>query len=392
MWRRLTVLLALLGVVGGAQCIGDDGLNTGKCFQPVFAKHPRFPGIETKALWIRWVGCRPAVMGAGLVIPPPMRVTSDVYILTGVRAFTGNQTLINPGALWLAFYVRTWMETDTSTPVGDRYQVWRFLVNGEVRPKAKEPPCGLRRPVHYFGYLDYAVNCRTKRWSAVFAVAHLCDTFTHNPLAKYPGTYHPGISYTLVSPPNFAPNPALPGVSGGIFAEAFRAVRLGLLPNSESEQAAKGFLTRLRKRTCICSAGPIVTPQFQFHTVKAVSACKSSVTTLPISILWGGSVQMSVGTFTGPGYPGKEELYFVVDPMLYRDGKTGRTRPDLFYGVATRHGFRAQLFVPTPRTWNYTFYDVGNVLLVPNLFFFSGMAGLYVSDILLYFNTTIPGP
>jgi len=74
--------------------------------------------------------------------------------------------------------------------------------------------------------------------------------------------------------------------------------------------------------------------------------------------------------------------------MFYTDGKTNTTRGDLFYGVGTRGGWLPNLFRPAPGAkYPDSFVDLQNVLMLPNLFYFSGMAGLYVSDILIYLNT-----
>ena len=408
----LVLLFAFFPLAPAAdtQCIGDDGLYTGVCWQTVKAKLPPFPPVKDRCRWIPWKDCtlyHPE--GCMLSIPAPTPVACGIYTMTGVDLRTGGGLqLWDPSALWLLFYTRTWMETDTTTPAGARYQVWRFLINAEVHPSKQLmakypvhnpsmdwliPPCVYNKkysqPVHYFGYIDYAVNCTTNEWSFAFGVNHMCDIFTHHPLSKYPIGGHPNWSYTVVAPYPFTPTPALPGIQGIVRSEAFRMHRLPLLPFCESEQDVRYGAIQLLKRKCPCGAPP--TPQTQFinHLTRASSVCNSHTISInPFNVLWGGSVQMSVGRFTGPGFPGKEELYFFVDPMFYTDGKTNTTRGDLFYGVGTRGGWLPNLFRPAPGAkYPDSFVDLQNVLMLPNLFYFSGMAGLYVSDILIYLNT-----
>jgi len=413
-WQRLVLLLLvsifILPMAAGAQCIGDDGLFTGNCWQYIPCNLPPFPDMKTESLWIPWKDCQlNQVQKTTLRLPPPLPAACGIYTMMGVdlRLSTGLQ-LWDPSALWFLFYTRTWMETDTNTPGGDRYQVWRFLINAEVMPSRQllerypthkpgmnylVPPCIYHgkpaQPVHYFGYIDYALNCRTNEWSIAFGVNHMCDIFTHNFFCKYPMGGHPDWSYTVVAPSAFAPSSALPGISGIVRSEAFRMVRIPMLPLCESEQDVKYGAIQLLKRKCPC--GPSSNPNAQFinHLTRASSVCNSSATSInPFNLFWGGSVQMSVGTFTGPGYPGKEELYFFVDPMIYKDGKVNVTRADLFYGVGTQHGWLPNLFRPAPGVQHpVSFVDMQNVLMLPNLFTFSGMAGLYVSDILIYLNT-----
>jgi hypothetical protein len=406
----LLLSLSVLPVAAVGQCIGDDGLYTGKCYEPVHAKLPRIPALKSRSLFVPYRNCKvDQVTRTTLVLPAPRMISCGIYYWTGVdyRTATG-MPLWDPSALWLLFYTRTWMETDTSSPVGDRYQVWRFLVNAEVRPSKDVlkqypkptpntshliPPCTYNhragQPVHYQGYVDYALNCRTDQWTFSFGVTHMCDVFTHNLFSKYPLGGHADLSYVAVAPDTFLPDTTLPGIAGLIRSEAFRMIRWPMLPFCESEQDVRqGVISRL-KRKCACGQNTDPRAQFINYELKATSACKSSAASIsPFPVLWGGSVQMSAGTFTGPGFPGKENLYFLVDPMFYRDGKTQALRADLFVGVGTEGGWRPNLFRPVPGVSQpRSFVDLQNVLLLPTFTHFSGMAGLFASDILLYFNT-----
>ena len=46
----LLLSLAVLPVMAVGQCIGDDGLYTGKCYQPVHAKLPQIPALKSRSL------------------------------------------------------------------------------------------------------------------------------------------------------------------------------------------------------------------------------------------------------------------------------------------------------------------------------------------------------
>ena len=412
--RRLTVFLVLLaltamvGVSSFAQCIGDDGL-AGPCYSPAKANLPQFPAYKSKSKWIPYFDCKVhKVLDTTLVLPAPQQVSCGIFIMKGVdlRMPTG-MPLWDTSAIWFLHYTRTWMETDMSSTQPTRYQVWRFLINADVRPSQQVlatpqnpandfyiPPCIYNspngQPVHYWGYLDYAFDCLNQRWSIAFGVNHMCDVFTHNALSAYPMGGHPQWSYAVVAPANFVPATTLPGIQGVVQAEAFRENRIPMLPLCETEQdIASGQIILTNVRKCPCGQNSSPTNQFIEHLTRASTKCKSSAISMqPFPFFWGGSVQMSVGTFTGPGYPGKEELYFIVDPMWYLDGITSPPTQtgELFYGVGTQEGFEAFLFkpgLPPARS----FVDQGNVRRLPYFWFFSGMAGLYVSTKLIYLNT-----
>ena len=67
-------------------------------------------------------------------------------------------------------YSRTWLET---APSGVQYQVWRMLINAQLRPTAAAgappcpvPPCASQfGKVRFTGYIDYAQECGTGAWS-----------------------------------------------------------------------------------------------------------------------------------------------------------------------------------------------------------------------------------
>lgn len=410
----LTAVAALVAVVlsapAKAQCIGDDGLNTGNCYQVVQANLPQFPALRSLGQWVPYRNCSVGnAIKTSLGLPAPQQIACGYYTMTGVRLRDANTGMLlwDPSALWLMVYSRTWMETPVINNQPQRVQVWRFLVNADVKPSnqlmAAHPvhdpnfdyliPAsvynGNPQPVHYSGYIDYAYNCSTNRWSFVFGVQHACDVFTHNPFSAYPLGGHPNWSYVTVAPSNFTPSTTLPGITGTIMGDGMRMYRFGNWPRCESEQPITnaGAMQRIQRK-CPCGPTPSLNGQFIEYVSRARSDCRSSAVSItPFNALWGGSVQMSVGTFTDPNsYPGQESLYFNWDPTFYVDGRTNTQSIELFVGVGTQKGWPAISFHPNPLGQVPQMVDMVNVLLLPNLTMFSGMAGFHASDKILSYN------
>jgi len=403
----LTLLLTLVAGSGlAAQCFGDDGLDTGKCWDRVTARLPAFPTMHSSALWIGFKECTPTVRQATLTLPAPVPAASGVYLWVGVDLRdAANMPLWDRSTRWFLFYSRTWLETLTLGSTVERFQVWRFLINADVRPSPEVrkkypvhqpgndvivPPCvykGTPQPVHFFGYVDYAVNCRTGKRSIAFGATHLCDAFMHHEISPFPAGGHPGWSYAVVAPATFTPSTKLSGVEGIARSEDFRMYRFANLPFCESEQPVSNGLVSTRGRRCACGSRTAA-GQFVDYSLQALTACNSSARSItPFPLLWGGPGQMSVGTFNvADVYPGKESLYFVVDPMVYHDGRTNLTSVHAFVGVATAGGWKPTLFHPGNMSSPIkAFLDLQNILLLPT--YRLGIGGQFISDKILNLNT-----
>jgi len=399
-WILCLVVALSLSPTSGAQIFGDDGLFTGNCWDVVQDNVPVFPAYSETSLGICWKDCAlENRVRLKLVLPAPVKFACGYYSLQNVglfNALTGTP-IWSPSNFWYMIYTRTWVESATINNQPVTFQVWRFLINGEVTPSAQmlanPDPClipkstfqGNPQPIHYSGYVDYALNTTTNQWNIAFGVQHACDAFTHNSFSKYPLGGHPERSFCIVAPSDFIPSATLPGIEGSIETEAMRSYRFANWPNCESEQAVEGKM-EIGGRECPCATTPVLNGQFIQFKQETKSVCGSKIEPWGHPFPWGGpGLQMSVGTWVNPTYPGKESLYFVWDPAIYTDGLTNNQTKELFVGVGTTDGWLAKLFQNNGQ-YARNFIDCQNVYVLPNTTQFTLMAGLFISDKLYYIN------
>lgn len=353
--RIAGVLLVVLGLApfAQAQCPQPDGLDSGPCCAITQAHLPQFPKFTQKTLGICWRDCKvdqvkpytvrwsqlfPAVYNG---LPTCAWFTARVELYLGI-------TLAWQGAVNLT-YPRTWLETTATT----KYQVWRFLVNGDLLPTAAAgglpcplPPCA---PVHnnrvrFTGYLDYALDCSTNVFSFAWMLSHVCDFLDHDPAFPRGGVFHPDRAYTFVGPAGgFVPGPLQPVEFGPITQEAMRrfdvppAGALGPVNCVFEERIANGSIDPLQQ-FCLCSpAGSQA--QWVQSFLFATGVCGSSVRTIPGTEQF---LSMGIGSWTNPAvYPGQELLRWNFGFYDTFDACTGVSGPEAFFGVSTFKGFPA---------------------------------------------------
>lgn len=402
LFLALPLVFSALAPSAAAQCITPDNLDCGPCWTPAQAVLPQFPAITQDSLNICWQDCTPTTSpivakwgrprpASTATIPPLCSVfiaRLDVNDAAGTALWTG------PMRMW---YSRTWFESDGGV---QRYQVWRFLVNGDLRALlAAGTPCPIPTcaaafggRVHYRGYVDYAVDCATGVFSMAWALDHGCDRLHHAPGYPRAGVFHARRSYTMVGPlAGFVATTALPIEAGPITDEAFRPLDLSVLPASgnvciNEERVTQGFINPLQQ-LCYCAGAAGGAPQFAQSDIGAQGACGTSLSTSPAAFP-SGFISKAIGMWTLPGiYPGPEILRINVGGYNYQDPCRPRASQEFFYGVTTFRGFNPSrincgggIGAPLP----FTFVDQGNSLRFPGFAPLQNTA--YVSDIILNFN------
>jgi hypothetical protein len=363
-----TICLLFAGIVSftapsAAQCPNPDRLDGGPCCFQAKARLPSFPQFSQPSLDICWrdcnvdqvqniVACWAKPMSTGMIFPgggttpPPCgRYTSQLKLKTtsGVVQWMGRMNLT---------YARTWLEVDTT---GISIQVWRFLVNGDLRPTAAAgpipcpvPPCAPahNNRVRFTGYVDYARACGATAFQNAWMLTHACDMFDHHPLFPRAGAFHPDRSYTFVGPSaGFAIGPLQPIEAGGGPFEDVRRLNLPVpgttLPLTCEYEEGIMFGITPQVQQCPCATGPALT-QFVHSDLMLSGACGTAISTLPPGPFLPGYFSMGIGSWTIPGvYPGVERLRWNVADYDYTDPCTGVLVPEVFFGVTTFDGYPA---------------------------------------------------
>ena len=381
-------LLALAGPfvvagTGAAQCPTPDGLDGGPCCalapDPVLA----WPKMTQSSLDICWRDCGTAFIGPITAVWTPLKILPTTgpdcgYHTVRLDLFTGGGVLAWTGTMRL-LYSRTWLETD---PGGNRLQVRRFLVNGDLRVTSAAgtipcpvPPCApaFGNRVKFCGYIDYADSCTAAGGGTQIAwmLTHTCDVIDHAPGFPRAGAFHPGMSYTFVGPAaGFVVAPVV-GVEGTPFSP-FEAARRLLYPvpgttgriRCEFEERFSHSLGPMAT-FCMCAAGPALAPQWALGSLTGAGSCGTSVTT-PGGPLLPGFLSMGIGSWTiAATYPGMEDLRWNAGQYNYTDACTGVVRPEVFYGVTTLNGYPAlQVSSAPPVPLPPIFIDQANAIAV----------------------------
>ena len=368
----------VLQTFGHAQCPSPDNLDGGPCCTITTPSLPFFKSFIQPALDICWRDCN-----VDTVIPLTARwknVNTSPVPPSPCLAPMMTLDLFAPGGIaWTGKlrrqYSRTWIEVD---PGGTTYQVWRFLVNGDMTPTALAgpvpcpvPPCApaFGGRVRFTGYLDYAKNCATGIFHNAWMISHVCDPIDHNPGFPRGGMFHPDRSYTFVGPSaGFVPGPIQP--IEGTPGSALEAVRRVNLPppgatgtTCEYEENISYSLMPIQQ-LCLCAAMFPATPQWLIANLMLAGACGTTITT-PGGPFLPGFISMGIGSWTIPGtYPGVERLRWNAGGYDYGDPCIGTARREVFFGATTIDGwFALQLpsfgpGVPLP----LTFIDQSNSL------------------------------
>lgn len=338
-----------------AQCQLHDGLDGGPCCGLTQAQLPNFAGFTQNFRQICWRDC-----GVDQVFTLKAQWTPIPY-LPGVVPPCGellmNLRILGPGNFlhWSGQmrlqYARTWLATATS---GTALQVWRFLVNGDLKPTfaAGSPPCRVPSCVapngnkaRFTGYLDFAENCGTTLpVERAWMLTHACDAIDHHAGFPRAGTFHPDRSFSFVAPAaGFVPG-ALQPIEGTPFSP-FESVRSRALTPAPSivvctfeERAVHSLLPQ----TQLCFCGLPGSNQFALASLNVSTACGTSITTPTVGPLLPGFVSMGIGSWTNPNvYPGLQSLRWNVGGYDYFDPCAGTLQHDVFFGVSTIGGYPA---------------------------------------------------
>ena len=141
-WRNVALSFAAalaLSAPAVAQCPIPDGLDGGPCCATTQLVLPPFPAMTQSALEICWRDCNidaqvpyQACWAAPTQAALPAGPLCSVFLSRLDLKNAAGAVLWGSGPMRL-FYSRTWVEV--ANPV-TTYQVWRFLVNGDLRPTA----------------------------------------------------------------------------------------------------------------------------------------------------------------------------------------------------------------------------------------------------------------
>ncbi len=341
-----------------AQCPNPDMLDCGPCCTIAQPNLPKFPPFVQQSLDICWRDCNvDNVLNVQAQWTAPVQAISVTGIANcgvysskvrlrnaaGVIAWTGDVRM---------HYSRTWMETG---PNNVNYQVWRFLVNGDLRPTAAAggipcpvPPCAapFGNRVRFTGYVDYARNCTSGLWKTAWMLSHVCDRIDHAPGFPRAGVFHPDRSYSFVGPAaSFVPGPLQPTEGG---ASAFEDVRRLLYPvpgttgpiMCEFEERIQHQLQPLQQ-LCECPGTGNPPPQWLLAGLFISGVCGTSVTT-PGGPFLPGFLSMGIGMWTDPTtFPGVEVLRWNCGGYDYFDPCDVVMQQEVFFGVTTLQGYPA---------------------------------------------------
>ena len=335
-----------------AQCPVPDFLDGGPCCAATQTNRPVVPDFGQDALSICWLDCDPEAIFDARALWSDTATTFPGGPCTN---FSKRLRLWNPAGvlMWrgrLKFvYSRTWLERDTVT--GNDYQVWRYLVNGDMKPgpattavPCPRPPClaSTGNRAKFSGYVDYVEVCGSGMREYAWMVTHACDAIDHQPGFVRGGVFHPDRSYTFVGPGStFSVSNAGPVESGSTGSEAVRRVPFaaGGVSGCEYEQQVQSTLSP-QLQYCFC--GPVAgSPQFHQANLVASTPCGTSVTT-PGGPFLPGYLSMGIGSWTDPlTYPGVERLRWNAGNYDWGDPCATTSRNELFFGVTTQGGYFA---------------------------------------------------
>lgn len=369
-------VIAALALPSRAQCLTPDNLDNSVVCGAAQTKVPQ-RSFQQTARAICWNNCNVGSTGTytalwGALNPmnannagmPP----SCAWYQTRVRLFSGAQ-LAWDGQLFAA-YSRTWLEAPNAA--GNVIQVWRYLVNGDLRlvNSSVATPCGAPSCVapngnvmRFTGYVDYAYDCSTLLTQRAWMLHHGCDAVDH--VTGYPraGTYHPGVSYTFVGPAaGFVPGAGATLEAGGAAVESLRKWDATVLPaRCGAEEPLLTASIGANAMVCLCGSGP---SNWFEGTLFAAGAWGTVVSPFPGSDPFRS---FPVGQWTNPNvFPGVEELRWNSNEAQFVEC-TGVGRQEYYFGVTTAGGWQAYSFNAStpPAPLPQTFVDQSNSVVLP---------------------------
>lgn len=372
---RLLCAALLAGVTAlsaSAQCLVPDGLNFGAPCNAAQAA-VRAPGFVHPAMAICYQDCNVsstsnfvARWSATFPFYGPSTAPSCAWFQVGLQLFQGTN-LRWIGRFHMS-YSRTW--TESKAP-GQQYQVWRYLINGDMRRAAGGTlPCGVPSCVAAFGgnmrvtgYIDYARDCATGAYEEAWVLVHGCDSIDHAPGFPRAGSFHPNRTYAFVGPSwGFVPGAGGTLESGALSNEGVRRWMAPALPArcTVEEPLTIGSIAPTGA-ACPCGSGPGV-----WHEASLAVAAGAGTTVSPFP----GSApfrSFPVGQWTLPMmFPGVEEVRWNCNEAQWVEC-SGLTRNEFFFGVTTTGGFNAATFNPgtIPAPLPPSFLDQSNSALLP---------------------------
>lgn len=376
---RFAVLALLAAMVFGfagsgvavAQCPLPDNLDfNGECCDPSDALLPDFPQVKQDIRYFTWNACnlaRNKRICADIGRPEPLIQPSGqpagcgVYTIPFKMRTCGGQMIELFGGVLNGTYTRTWLEDTNPNQQGLETQVWRILVNGDIRvgdfiqagPLAGNPhipQCyhDFDGNVYFTGYIDYRNDCTTNQWQVEWVIDHECDRYHHNADSGRPAPaagYHAGRSFNFAGPSTFTPSTAIPFSRGVVMQENLRTILYttqGPAICFRDEPILDGFIDPIDE-FCVCNG---VSPQYALTDFFGAGLCGSGFqTTTAGSKLF---VQKRVGFFPAvvPGAATKAVLLKMGD-MLYFDACTQQQTEEYFEGVEIIGGAPAFTFDPS---------------------------------------------
>jgi len=372
--------LALAPLPARAQC-SPDLFDTVPCCNPVVPSLPVIPAVSQTSKFICFRDCATqANVNLCVDIDPPQPITipggavCGVYLIRFKVKTCGGGQILWQGNL-RAHYSRNWLEID---PTGVAVGVWRFLLNGDMKPTAFLlnattspnfiPSCrtSFGNKVYFGGYVDYAFDCGTSAWTAAWALNHDCDTF-HHPTGGFsprpaPGAgFHPTRTFTFVGPgAGFVVDPVTTPVPvGPSVADALRWNDWGTLPNiCRGEEKVAGSVQSFGS-FCVCtlSSGPA---QYENTSVNVAGGCGSAVQPSPVIF-----TSKRIGRWTNAVvFPGLEDLNVNLGYLTYTNACKGTNTLEFFEGATTLGGNPGFDYFMQPL--DRAFMDIGTSNKNPN--------------------------
>lgn len=361
-----------------AQCITPDFLDGGPACSGAQTQVPQSKFVQP-SLGICWQNCGVAAVVPyraqwGTLTPFPISTpgtapscgwyTSSLTLNQGsIPMWRGTMTLT---------YSRTWAEMPNPNV---RYQVWRYLVNGDLRAMNVNPgPCGMPpccppngNRMRVTGYIDYARSCTTGafQYQTAWMLTHACDSIDH--VAGFPraGAFHPGRFYSFVGPSaGFNVGAGSVVENGATATECVRRWDATALPARCDHEEPLLFATfNPSGTTCMCGTGPGLWYEAFFN------AAGNTGTTISPYLGSDPFRSYPIGTWTNPAvFPGVEEVRWNTNDLQYVEC-TGVGRQEYYFGVTTAGGYPA-FTIPSiapgvPAPLPLTFIDQANSVLLP---------------------------
>ena len=368
-----SLLLFLAAVTARAQLVACPDGFTGPCCSPASPNLPVLPQVSwLDAKQTCWIDCGPFPSSLGkLVLSAPTPAgPCGVFDTTLSGTILGNCPTPPGGSRLRLYYTRHWQQ---AFPSVGKVVVYRFVAVGNVcvAPTASCQVEGPPATPFVFGFVDFAYRkvgpppCNLTFVAAALALGHPCDRFVHDPSCPFvadprPPT-HPVDQYVLVAPGlNFASSgllvpPQGPGLN--LPREALRLIR----PNSAgtcttNERITSLLLTNVLQQ-CACVNPMLANGPFWRQSLRAATACGSTLDTVPICPFnytppamvspFPTLVAWSVGAWgpgAFPGLPGGGNQFFLTQGSATYQPTPSATCPPasaqrgIYYGVENLWG------------------------------------------------------